>query len=717
VLQLAQNPKTGAVELVEVPTPRVLPGFVLVRTLASVVSAGTERNTVRVGASSLLRTALSRPDLVDRVFNKFRKDGLTATWRAVKDRTERVTALGYSSSGRVVEVGEGVSGVKAGDLVACAGADFASHAEMVCVPRNLVAVAPPNLKPADAAFTTLGAIALQGVRLAEPQLGENVAVIGLGLLGQITVQLLLSAGCRVLAIDLDPERVEIARKSGAQLAMTAAQAGDSANPDLLPGGHGWDRVLITADSPNSEPIELAASLCREKGRVVLVGLVKTEIPRHEFYQKELEFVVSRSYGPGRYDPEYELDGRDYPYNYVRWTEGRNLEAFLDLLSRELVTVEHLITHRFPFSQASDAYRVLLSREPSLGIVFDYPDEPVAPTPEIYLPVKTKPIRVAQRLRVGVIGAGSFARNVLLPGLQRQGFSVAAVASGKGLTARAAAQKFGVPVVCSSIEDVLAHEDIESVVIATPHASHAELICQALAAGKHVFVEKPLAITREQVAEVRAAVEASSSVLMVGFNRRFSPFARRAREAIAQADIPFTFHYRVNAGPMPAEHWLNRPEHGGRIVGEVCHFIDLMSYLAGQPLRAVSASASDSTATDGAADAQISLSFEGGSHGVISYITRNRAPLSKERLEIWCGPQVIELEDFEEALFHRNGCTRSVRWRRQQKGHAEELAAFREAITRGGPAPISFDELARTTLATIEAVDCIRSGKAFRFDQE
>jgi predicted dehydrogenase len=319
--------------------------------------------------------------------------------------------------------------------------------------------------------------------------------------------------------------------------------------------------------------------------------------------------------------------------------------------------------------------------------------------------------------VGVIGAGSFARNVLLPGLQRQGFSVAAVASGKGLTARAAAQKFGVPAVCSSIEDVLAHEDIESVVIATPHSSHAALICQALAAGKHVFVEKPLAITREQVAELRAAVEGSSSVLMVGFNRRFSPFARRAREEIAQAGAPFSFHYRVNAGPIPREHWLNRPEHGGRVVGEVCHFIDLMSYLAGQPLQGVSASAANPESSDGAGGMQISLSFEGGSHGVISYITGNRAPLSKERLEIWCGEQVIELDDFAEALFYRNGRTRAVRWRRQQKGHAEELAAFREAISRGGPAPISFDELARTTLATIEAVDCVRSGKTFRFDQE
>ena len=712
MLQLAHNSKSGAVELVEVPTPPCEGGCVLVQTLASVVSGGTERNTVRVGRGSLVRTAAARPDLVQRVFQKYRREGWASTYKAVKDRIERTTALGYSSAGRVTQVGRGIDDIRVGDSVACSGAGFASHAELVSVPRRLLERVPEGVPIEEAAFTGIGAIALQGVRLAKVELGENVAVIGLGLVGQITVQLLAAAGCRILATDLNPTRVKLASQHGADVSVTPDQAesGEWRGPPLR--SRGFDCVIVAADSSSNRPLELAASLARDKGRVILLGLVKTQFPRHEFYRKELELVVSRSTGPGRYDPSFEIEGIDYPYAYVRWTETRNMEAFLDLLARKRISVSHLISHRFPFSGAPGAYRLLTAGDGHMGIVFEYGDAAVAQRPVVDLPARTRPVRAATSTSFGLIGCGAFAKGVLLPALLREGFRPVALAGGEGLSARAAAEKFRFDAVCSTPEDVFARADLDTVFIATPHADHADLVCGALRAGKHVFVEKPLAINSEQLSQVRAALEDSSSILMVGFNRRFSPFAQRARQLLGEKPPPFSFHYRVNAGPVPADHWILNPVHGGRIIGEVCHFIDLMTFLANTGLEEISAAFSQYDPARGIEDCQIQLQFAGGAAGTLSYVTSNDAPTSKERLEIWCGDKVIDLEDFEEAWLYHDGRDSTLRWRRQQKGHREELAAFREAIKNGGPPPIPYEDLQRTTLAAMEAVRCRTTGTPF-----
>lgn len=704
MLQLIQNRKSGAVELIEVPAPVCGPRHVLVQTLVSAVSAGTERHVLKLGSQSWLRTAWERPDLVTRVVSKFQRDGLAATVRAVRDKTEQTVALGYSSCGRVVEAGGEVDDIRPGDLVACAGQDHASHAELVAMPRTLVARVPEGVSPEHAAFATLGAIALEGVRLGRVEIGEMVAVIGLGLLGQITVQLLAAAGCRVIAIDLDAARVELARQSGAAVALTNDQLPASDPASITGTRYGADAVLITADSSSSEPVELAARLARERGRVVAVGLVKTDLPRHEFFLKELEFVVSRSTGPGRYDPSFEVEGRDYPYPYVRWTQTRNLEAFLDLLARGRVSMAHLITHRFPFREAPAAYDLLLGDARQMGIVFEYPqDEPrlerrlsIAP-PAVETPAAT--------LSIGLIGAGSFARNVLLPALAEHAeVRRVALASAGGVRAREAAGKFGFEAVSTSADSLLADPGIDAVFIATPHSTHAALVCAALEAGKHVFVEKPLCVAPDELERVGETYARCGRLLMAGFNRRFSPFADEASALLEARTGPLHFDYRINAGPLPPEHWLARPAEGGRIVGEVCHFVDLISFLAGSlPVRVLATGTPDG-------DVDLHLTLEDGSSGVIRYLTSNRAPLSKERLEIFAGDLVIELDDFVSAVVHQHGRKRRLRWGRQDKGHRAEIAAFIRAAREGGPGPIDFESLARTTRATFAAMESLRTGQ-------
>lgn len=695
--QLVQNRKSGEIELVEVPAPVCGPRTILVRTLASAVSAGTERHMMKLGRQSLLRTALERPDLVSRVVTKFQREGLAATVRAVREKTEQTVALGYSSCGRVVEVGPEVDDIRPGDLVACAGQDFASHAEIAAVPRTLVARVPDGVAPEQAAFATLGAIAIEGVRLAHVELGQTTVVIGLGLLGQITVQLLLAAGCRVVAIDLDEQRVELARQAGATLAFTNQDLPADATP------RGADAVLITADSSSNEPLELAARLAREKGRVVAVGLIKTDLPRHEFFLKELEFVVSRSTGPGRYDPSFEIDGRDYPYPYVRWTQTRNLEAFLDLLARGRITLSHLITHRFPFSEAPAAYELLVGDTPPMGMVFEYPD--TARAVERSLPLQPPATAPADTPAIGFIGAGSFARTVLLPALQQYPhIRRVALACSSGVHAREAAEKFGFETAATStLEGAL-----DAVFIATPHSTHAELVLASLAAGRHVFVEKPLCVQPEELELIADAHGRAGKILMVGFNRRFSPFALEARELLGARSGPASFLYRINAGPLPPGHWLGRPAEGGRIVGEVCHFIDLISFLSGSLPARVFASGSP----DG--DVQIQLTLEDGSTGSIHYITSNRARLSKERLDIFAPDLAIEMDDFLTAVVHHRGRRTQRKWSRQDKGHQAEVAAFLDAVRQGGPPPIPWESLVRTTRATFETLRSLRTGQPCAF---
>ncbi len=681
--------------------------MVLVRTLASAVSPGTERHMLKLGRQSLIRTALERPDLVARVMSKFQREGLAATVRAVQEKTGQAVALGYSSCGRVLEAGPEVHDLRPGDLVACAGQDYASHAEVAAVPRTLVARVPEGVPPDHAAFAALGAIALQGVRLARVEIGETAVVIGLGMLGQLTVQILLAAGCRVVAIDLDEQRAEQARQSGAAVALTNDRLPAADPASVLGSPHGADAVLITADSSSNEPVDLAARLAREKGRVVAVGLVRTDLPRHEFFRKELEFVVSRSTGPGRYDPSFEAEGRDYPYPYVRWTQTRNLEAFLDLLARGRVHVAPLITQRFAFADAPAAFEFLLSDAPRLGIVFEYPD--AEPAVERRVAVTAPTAAPAGAPAIGFIGAGWFARNVLLPALHRRSdIRRAALACTSGIRARDAARKFGFESAATSASEILRLDALDAVFIATPHSTHAPLVCQALAAGRHVFVEKPLCIAPEELDEIAQAYARAGRILMAGFNRRFSPFAREAREVLAGRSGPMSFSYRVNAGPIPPDHWLARPGEGGRIVGEACHFIDLVSFLAGAlPARVFAAGAPDG-------DVQMQLTLEDGSTGVIHYITTNRARVSKERLEIFAPDLVIEMDDFLSAVIHQGGRRIRRSWRSQDKGHQAEVAAFLDAVRAGGPAPIDFTSLERTTRVTFEVLRSLRTGQPCAF---
>jgi predicted dehydrogenase/threonine dehydrogenase-like Zn-dependent dehydrogenase len=701
VLQLIQNRQSGAIELIEAPAPACGPRALLVRTIASVVSAGTERHMVKLGRQSLLRTAWERPDLVERVISKLHREGLTAAVRAIREKTGQTIALGYSSCGRVIQTGAEVNDIKPGDLVACSGQDHASHAELVAVPRMLAARVPDGVAPEQAAFATLGAIALEGVRLARVEIGETVAVIGLGVLGQITVQLLLAAGCRVVALDLDSGRVELARQSGATLALTNAEL-PASDPAAITGArHGADAALITADSASSGPVELAARLVREKGRVIAVGLVKMDLPRQEFFSKELQFVVSRSTGPGRYDPSFEIEGRDYPYPYVRWTQTRNLEAFLDLLARGRIRLDHLISHRCPFTQAPAAYELLLSEARPMGIVFEYAESDAgAAGVSLAIPHVPRP----GSLGIGCIGAGAFARGLLLPALKKYPeLRRVALVSSNGIRAREAGRRFGFEMVSTSAEELLADSRVDAVFIATPHAAHARLVCAALDAGKHVFVEKPLCVRREEIEEISKAYARARRHLMVGLNRRFSPFALRARELLRARQLPLVFDYRVNAGPLPPGHWLARPEEGGRIIGEVCHFVDLVSFLAGAlPARVLASGAADG-------DVQLHLTLDDGSAGVIHYLTANRARLSKERLEIFSGDLVIEMEDFLSAAVHQNGRRRRWRWGRQDKGHGAAIAAFLSAVRDGGPPPVEFAALARVTQATFAAVLSLQTG--------
>lgn len=699
--QLVQNRKSGAVELLEVPSPVCGPRAVLVQTLASAVSAGTERHMLKLGRQAALRTAWERPDLVARVVSKLEREGLAAAIRAIREKTQNTIALGYSSCGRVVETGTEIEGLRPGDLVACAGQDYASHAELAAVPRTLVARVPEGVSVEHAAFATLGAIALEGVRLAQVELGETAAVIGLGLLGQITVQLLLAAGCRVVAVDLDPARVELARRSGATVAVANGDL-PSLNPGSVAGTpQGADAVLITADSPSSAPVELAAHLARERGRVVAVGLIKTELPRHEFFRKELQFVVSRSSGPGRYDPSFEVEGRDYPYAYVRWTQTRNLEAFLDLLARGRVSIGHLITHRYPFHEAPAAYELLLGGAPKMGIVFHYPD--VSPSLSHHLPLAAPAPRPALPA-VGCIGAGAFARSILLPAIaEHKDVQRAAIAAASGIRARQAAQRFGFRAALTSADELLAQPDVDAVFIATPHATHGELVCRALESGKHVFVEKPLCTEPAELERIVEAHAHAGRLLMAGFNRRFSPFAAAARRLLASRRGPLSFNYRINAGPLPPDHWLSRAEQGGRIIGEVCHFIDLVAFLAGSlPVQVYAAGS-------GQGGAQLTLTLEDGSTGVIDYITTNQARLSKERLDIFGPDLVIEMDDFRSALVHQRRHRSRWKWRRQDKGHRAEIGPFLKAVREGGPAPIDFESLARTTRATFAAMRSLQTG--------
>jgi predicted dehydrogenase/threonine dehydrogenase-like Zn-dependent dehydrogenase len=716
--QVLQDFKSGKLTVADVPPPVVQQGRVLVRAAASLISAGTERMTVDMGRKSLLGKARERPDLVKQVIQKAKNEGLINTFNAVRSKLGSWAALGYSAAGIVAGVGEGVTEFQVGDRVACAGAGYASHAEALSVPKNLCVRLPDEVSFEEGAFGTLGAIALQGVRLAEPTLSEAVVVIGLGLLGQITVQLLKANGCRVFGIDLDPQKIELARKIGADAGALNDDAVKRTVMDWT-RGRGADAVLITAATSSNQPVELAGEISRLKGRVVAVGLVGMDVPRNLYYHHELTLKVSMSYGPGRYDPEYEERGHDYPFSYVRWTEGRNIEAFLDLVAEGRVNVGALVTHRFQIEEGERAYQLISgeTKEPYLGIILRYDTEH-----ELERRIETtaasakaaSSAAMQESVRLGLIGAGGYAQGMLLPNFKASGAQFRAIATASGVTARNVGEKYGFAYCVSGADEVINDTEVNLVVIATRHDLHASLAERALRAGRHVFVEKPLALSDEELQRVLDAALSSEGRLMVGFNRRFSPLARAAQEFFAGRQTPLSISYRVNAGRIPRSHWIQDPrEGGGRIIGEVCHFIDLMQYLTGAPTTRVYAE-SIASRNEQIVDEDsvfITLRFADGSNGQIGYLAEGDKAMPKERIEIFCDGKTFIIDDFRSATSYRNGREEQTRLRNQDKGQPEEVRKVCQVVLEGRAAPIALEDLAATTRATFRILESLRTGQA------
>ncbi len=728
--QALLHAQTGDVAVVEVPVPQLLPGCVLVRIAASVVSAGTERSSTEFASSNLWRKAQARPDLVREVIGKARRDGLVSTWQAVRSRLDQPQAPGYSSAGTVIAVGEGITDLQVGDRVACAGAGFAVHAEVACVPRLLVARIPlaANLSSKEisfdeAAFATLGAVALHGIRTAEAKLGDLVAVIGLGLLGQLTVQLLRAAGCRVLGMDFNTSRSELASHLGADaVAITAGGLRDLCLEHSR--GAGADCILITAETPTSDPVNLAGEIARDRAIVVAVGTVGINIERKTYYAKEIDFRISRSYGPGRYDSFYEQKGRDYPIGYVRWTETRNMEAFLQLLAQRKIDVGSLITHRFPIARIGAAYDLISgkSRESYLGVVIEYPGNVDAGLTLVRKSAaedaifKTAP---ADRVSVGLLGAGAFATGILIPAFKASEPTVlSGVCAATGVHAHHAAEKFGFAYCTTDQTQILQDPHVNTIVVATRHHLHADQVLAALEAGKQVFCEKPLCLSEDELGNIVSKYFGSFSKrhpLMVGFNRRFAPMTAHLKSFFAKTSDTLFLNYRINAGGLSPDHWVNDPEQGGgRILGEVCHFVDLLMHIAGAPIVAVEAQPLSDSGRYGES-VLASLQFSNGSQGTISYLSNGDRAFSKERLEVFGGGAIAALEDFRRLDLSRNGRTKTIRSRwHQDKGHRAEWTAFVEAV-RGGKAPIAFDELVCSSLATLRIKESVATGKRIAVD--
>ncbi len=713
VKQILQSLKNGSTEVAEVPCPAVKRGHLLVRTSRTLVSAGTERMLVEFGKAGWIEKARQQPDKVRMVVNKIKTDGLMPTLEAVLNKLDQPLPLGYCNVGRVMEVGGGLIGHAPGDRVVSNG----KHAEAVCVPINLTARVPDNVSDDEAAFTVLGAIALQGIRLVQPSLGETVVVTGLGLIGLVTVQLLRSHGCRVLGLDFDPEKLALAKKLGAEVVHVGAGQDPVAAAQAFSRGRGVDAVIITAANKSNEPMHQAALMCRKRGRIVLVGVVGLELSRADFFEKELTFQVSCSYGPGRYDPSYEEKGNDYPVGFVRWTEQRNFEAVLDMMSDGRLDVKPLISHRFKIEDAIEAYELISGGPPSLGILLEYPDASAKPEAEVRrtsveLPKPATPPAKANA-SIGFIGSGNYATGVLIPAFKAAGARLRTVASSGGVSGLHAGRKFGFESTTTDTDGVFRDPAVNAIVISTRHDSHASMVCQALRAGKHVFVEKPIALKTEELREIEAAraeamAKGASPLVMVGFNRRFAPQVVKLKSLLRGANGPKSFIMTANAGAIPAEHWTqDRDVGGGRIVGEGCHFIDLLRFLAGERIVRVRAHAMAAKSDD---TVSIELGFADGSIGTVHYFANGPKSFPKERLEVFAQGRVIQLDNFRRMTGFDWPKFKSMNLWSQDKGQKACAAAFVDAVASGGASPIPFEELIEVAEATIAAADLARTSR-------
>ena len=707
--QLIQNYKSGELYVEELPIPSIMNGYVLIANQYSLISAGTEKSTVSTAQASLIGKAKKRPDLVKQVIQNYKKEGLRATIEKVKTKLDTLSPLGYSSAGVVIASLDSESKYQPGDWVACAGYGFASHAEVICVPENLIAKVPDKVDMREAAFTTLGAIALQGVRQADPKLGENICVIGLGLLGQITCQLLKANGCNVFGIDVSPNMVALTNQTGSAVAY---ERNDS---NLIPAiygftnGYSFDKVIITAAGHTNDPIELSGQILRRKGVVVVVGAVNMNVPRDpDYYKKELEVKLSCSYGPGRYDPRYEEEGIDYPYEYVRFTEQRNMETFLKLLANKTISIDKLISHEFIIDDAIQAYDIILGKrkEPYVGILLKYDVNNIQKINSVEI---TRIHEKINDLNIAFIGAGSFAQSYLIPYSKSLG-SLNSVVTRNGLHSKNVAEKFGFINASTESDSIYLNKDINVVFIATHHNTHASYVAECLKHGKNVFVEKPLALNDSELSDViNIHSSSSSSYLMVGFNRRFAPLSVKAKSIFQNIGEPLIMNFRINAGFIPKDHWIQTEAGGGRIIGEMCHFIDLMQYLSDSEPSKVFAECINTNNDRIKNDDNISITvkFTNGSVGNLVYTANGDKALSKERIEVFGGNKVYIIDDFAKGYFFENNKEKVIK--SPGKGHKEEIEAFFENLTKGKGSPITFRSICLTTLTTFKVIESLNTG--------
>jgi predicted dehydrogenase/threonine dehydrogenase-like Zn-dependent dehydrogenase len=707
---ILEDLRTGQVTSYSIPEPELRSGGILVQTAFSAISAGTERAKLEQGEKSLIGKAMARPDLVRQVLDFARTDGVRAAYERVQNRLNTLTPLGYSCAGMVLEVGQGVQGFQPGDRVACAGGGYANHSELNFIPSNLAVRVPDAVSLDAAALTTIGSIAVQGLRQSGAVFGETVAVIGAGLVGVLTVQLAKAAGCRVIAIDLDERRVERAKSLGADLGLSSA---DGDTPRLVEeySQYGADVVVITAATPSTDPIELAARIARHCGRIVIVGDVGMGVSRQHMYMKELSITMSRSYGPGRYDPQYEEGGIDYPVGHVRWTERRNMEAFLSLLASGAINVAPLIECRYPVENGAEAYAALKATG-AYTVLIEYPAVGKKANEGVIASHHLGKAPGRNGLRVGCIGAGSFARNIIFPALRNQvGVTLQSVATSSGVAALSAQQSFGFSQ--TQTPNSLAQDpDNDALFVLSQHDSHARYVISALSNRKAVFVEKPLAISPGELIDIHSAYDSEKErgyepFVMVGFNRRFAPLSDKLREFFGGRQEPLVVNCRVNAGFIPRDHWIQRQ--GGRVVGEMCHYIDWARSVVGSPIETVYAKAIPDRTRYSRDNVVAIITFHDGSVANLTYLANGDKSISKEFFEVFCSGAVAVLDDFDELRLTRHGKTKHIKGKRD-KGHRREIQLTVEAILSGRGSPIPFIELMEVTQASFAVLESIESSR-------
>lgn len=710
--QIIQDLSSGETRLIETPRPAPSAGSLIINTACSLISVGTEKMLVDFGKAGLISKARQQPDKVRQVLNKVRTDGIAPTIEAVRSKLSQPIALGYSNVGIVAEAGASTAGFKAGDRVLSNG----SHAETVRVPQNLCAKIPDNVSDTHAAFAVVGSIGLQGVRLSQPTIGENFVVMGAGLIGLMTIQILLANGCRVLATDFDAEKLALAKSWGAET-YNLSDGGDAiAAANAFSGGQGVDAVLITASTKSNDPVHQAAQMCRKRGRIVLIGVTGLQLSRDDFYEKELSFQVSCSYGPGRYDSDYEEGGQDYPIGFVRWTEQRNFEAILALMSAGKIDVSAMISKSIAFEDAPAAFQSLADDKGLLGVILNY--DSAAPSRESRtVSLQNNGLRQANpNPAIAMVGAGNYASRTLMPALSKIGANVGPIITSAGLSGAIAGERFDIEQASTDMDAALQNEAINAAIIATQHNSHAAIAAKWLNAGKHVFVEKPLAINRTQMAEIRASYEAQISAgkspcLMVGYNRRFAPHIIKMKQLLDKVIAPKSFIMTMNAGAIPADSWIQDIGlGGGRIIGEACHLIDLMRHLAGHNIVDIQAQKmGDNSAETVTEDkAILLLRFADGSHGSIHYLANGSAAFPKERVEVFAGGATLQMDNFKSMRgFDWPGFSKMGGWK-QDKGNAACIEAFYNALKTGGPSPIAADEIFEVAEATILAAEILRA---------